>query len=165
MRKQHIQQDKTVQAAGNNGKPPVSRRDFLWRATMLGAGLAVQAPLTAMANGTDTARDAQDAQFAARRAKNKNKTGNTQNGPHVESHVHINQVGYLPNEAKRAVIPASAPIPGSAFSILDDDATPKVRYQSDLTPYLGMGAGTLPSLRHRGLRRVQPSRTLSPAPV
>ena len=44
---------------------------------------------------------------------------------HVEAHVHVNQVGYLPGESKRAVVPAFAPVPGGAFSIVDEDSTPK----------------------------------------
>lgn len=143
MKKQHIQRD-NIQAASHRGinqgtanKTNVSRRDFLWRATMLGAGLAAQAPISAMANGMDTARDAQDTHFITQRARGKNKSSATQTMPHVEAHVHLNQVGFLPNEGKRAVIPASAPIPGNAFSIIDDAAMPKVRYQAELTPYSG----------------------------
>ncbi len=51
---------------------------------------------------------------------------------HVDAHVHVNQVGYLPGEAKRAVIPAEGPIPGNAFAIIDDDVTPQIRYQGPL---------------------------------
>ena len=49
--------------------------------------------------------------------------------------VHINQVGFLPGEPKRAVIPATGPIPGNAFAIVDDDVTPEVRFTGTLTPY------------------------------
>lgn len=55
----------------------------------------------------------------------------------VEARVHINQVGFLPHEPKRAVIPATGAIVGNAFTIVDDDVTPQPRHTGKLQPYVG----------------------------
>jgi len=55
----------------------------------------------------------------------------------VDARVHINQVGFLPGERKRAVVPATGPIVGNAFTIVDDDVTPQTRYTGRLQPYAG----------------------------
>ena len=55
----------------------------------------------------------------------------------VEARVHINQVGFLPGEAKRAVIPATGAIVGNSFTVVDDDVTPQPRYSGKLQAYAG----------------------------
>jgi endoglucanase len=53
----------------------------------------------------------------------------------LEARVHINQVGFLPSEPKRAVVPASDAIPGNGFAIVDAGSHQKVWYTSDLIAY------------------------------
>lgn len=55
----------------------------------------------------------------------------------IEARVHINQVGFLPGEPKRAVIPATGAIVGNAFTIVDDDVTPQIRFTGKLQSYAG----------------------------
>ncbi len=49
------------------------------------------------------------------------------------AHIHLNQVGYLPTEAKRAIVAVSAPLPDNTFCLLDDDVTPAVRFRGTLS--------------------------------
>jgi endoglucanase len=58
-------------------------------------------------------------------------------GPRTEAYVHLNQVGFLPEEPKRAVIPATGPLRSYSFAIIDDDAIPQVRFQGHLTEFKG----------------------------
>jgi len=57
--------------------------------------------------------------------------------PRVDGRVHVNQVGYLPGEPKRVVIPAINAITGAGFCVLDDDVTPHIHYRGQLTRYGG----------------------------
>lgn len=65
----------------------------------------------------------------------------------AEARVHLNQVGYLPDEPKRAVVSAMTAIPGDSFCLLDDDVTPQIRFQGKLLAYrsdAGMKYGHYP---------------------
>ena len=53
----------------------------------------------------------------------------------VDVYVHVNQVGYLPGEPKRAVIAATGPILGNGFVLVDDAVVPTVRYRGTLTEH------------------------------
>ena len=53
----------------------------------------------------------------------------------IEAQVHVNQVGFLPSEPKRAVVPATEAIPGGAFTIVEDDARRAVRFSGELAEY------------------------------
>ncbi|MGI4791669.1 MAG: glycoside hydrolase family 9 protein [Janthinobacterium lividum] len=53
----------------------------------------------------------------------------------VDARIHLNQVGYLPTEPKRAVVPATGFILGNSFVIVDDDVIPTIRYRGILTEY------------------------------
>lgn len=55
----------------------------------------------------------------------------------VDARVHINQVGFLPTEPKRAVVPATGAIVGNTFTIVDDDVTPQPRFSGKLAAYSG----------------------------
>src|SRR5262249_16906138 len=46
-----------------------------------------------------------------------------------------NQVGYLPGDPKRAVIPASGPLSTVAFTVIDDAVAPQVRYAGKLVKH------------------------------
>lgn len=50
----------------------------------------------------------------------------------VEARIHINQVGFLPGEPKRAVVSATAAIPEGSYWIVDDSAPRAIRYTGDL---------------------------------
>ena len=114
----------------------VSRRDFLRRAALLGAGFLAHTQLApALYASENRPSSAFSAVPQTPYAYGKNRQGYLQTMAHVEARVHVNQVGYLPNETKRAVIPAYAPIPDNGFSIVDEDALPKVRYQGSLRAY------------------------------
>ncbi len=119
-------------------KSNVSRREFLRRAALSSAGIAAQSALSKAAFAGDSKprfASARAKRLSTANARGKNKQGVATPMPVVEAHIHLNQVGYLPNESKRAVIPAHGPIPGNSFSILDDDTMPKVRYQGELRRY------------------------------
>jgi hypothetical protein len=53
----------------------------------------------------------------------------------LEAHVHVNQLGYLPSEPKRAVVAASDAVPGGSFTIVDERAPHAVRYLGSLREY------------------------------
>ncbi|MCW3100878.1 MAG: glycoside hydrolase family 9 [Chthonomonadaceae bacterium] len=55
----------------------------------------------------------------------------------IDARVHINQVGFLPGEPKRAVISATGAIVGNSFTVVDDDVTPQPRYTGKLQAYAG----------------------------
>lgn len=59
----------------------------------------------------------------------------------VEVAIHLNQVGYLPTEVKRAVIPATGLVHGNSFSIVDEDVIPKIRFQAQLLDYGASSTG------------------------
>ena len=94
-----------------------SRRRFLQSAAAAGAGLL--APHRAAA-----AVDAHAPQTTAPAA-----------AEHIEARIHLNQIGFLPNEPKRAVVPATGAIHGGGFVIIDDAVVPAVRYRGTLTEY------------------------------
>ena len=54
----------------------------------------------------------------------------------VDARIHLNQVGFLPHEPKRAVVPATGAILGNSFVLVDDAVVPTVRYRGTLTEYL-----------------------------
>ncbi len=125
--------NKPARQAGN-----VSRREFLRRAALTGAIVTAQPILSGAAQADDpktriAAKRARRLATSNARAKNKKATAAYM--PPVEAHVHLNQVGYLPDESKRAIIPAHGPIPGNGFCLMDDDTMPKVRYRGELRPY------------------------------
>ncbi len=64
----------------------------------------------------------------------------------VEAHIRVNQVGYLPGEAKRAVLPALGVSPGSPFCILDDDITPEIRFRGTLQAFAADAMGSAQDL-------------------
>lgn len=53
----------------------------------------------------------------------------------VDVRVHVNQVGYLPGEPKRAVVAATGPILGNSFVLVDDAVVPTVRHRGSLTEW------------------------------
>ena len=97
-------------------KPRVNRRGFVQ--TAIGLGIGAAAPNPAVAERRILKPPA---------------------AKPVEAHVRVNQVGFLPNEPKRAVIAASGPIPGNKFYVVDDDVVPEVRFTGELTEYEGTG--------------------------
>jgi len=109
-----------------------SRRGFVTGSLGLGAGLLAG---TAWADGN--AKSAHPAKSGQAVALADRKPMTTASPPHhlIDARVHINQVGFLPGEPKRAVIPATGPIPGGAFVVVDDDVTPEIRFTGALTPY------------------------------
>ena len=98
----------------------VSRRKFLSGMAAAGVGLAVH---------KTAAAPAEEAPAVPR------VEGRPLERPFVDARVHLNQVGYLPHEPKRAVVPATGPIHGGAFVLVDDDVTPTVRHRGRLTEY------------------------------
>jgi hypothetical protein len=120
-----------------NTKNSVSRRDFLSRLGIAGAGLAgLVAADTVPAFAADN-RPIDDAATGAsrhHRAQVKEAPPSQPVGP-VDARIHINQAGYLPGEPKRVVISAMAPIPGNGFCLLNDDITRRVRCKGELKEY------------------------------
>src|SRR5947209_8687884 len=117
---------------GKQDNNPVTRRDFLRAAALASAGMSVPSVPANSALSTPAAvpdRNAGDP------AAVKRFPFPPPPGKRVEAHVHVNQVGYLSNEPKRAVIVATGPIPGNAFCIVDDDVTPQVYRRGPLTEY------------------------------
>ena len=53
----------------------------------------------------------------------------------IDVRIHLNQVGCLPHEPKRAIIAATGTILGGGFVVADDAVVPTVRYQGTLTDY------------------------------
>ncbi len=53
----------------------------------------------------------------------------------IDVRIHLNQIGCLPHEPKRAVIAATGPVLGGGFVIVDDAVVPTVRYRGTLTVY------------------------------
>ena len=53
----------------------------------------------------------------------------------VDVRIHLNQIGCLPHEPKRAVIAATGPVLGGSFVVVDDAVIPAVRYRGMLTEY------------------------------
>lgn len=49
--------------------------------------------------------------------------------------IHLNQIGCLPREPKRAVIAATGEVLGGGFVVVDDAVVPTVRYRGTLTEY------------------------------
>jgi len=52
----------------------------------------------------------------------------------VETHIHVNQVGFLPGEPKRALVPSTRAIP-ARFTIVDESAARTVRFSGELKEY------------------------------
>ena len=104
------------------------RRRFLVGSFGLGASLLTG---DAWADGKRTGRASSADPAAQRRASNTASPIRR----HVDARIHINQVGFLPGEPKRAVIPATGPVPGNAYAIVDDDVTPEIRFTGALTLY------------------------------
>lgn len=117
-----------------------SRRDFLARIAILGAGLMTQTGIAAIAQGhnappekgaeTNKAQVPEDPHNAPMQ-------GMKPAAPRVDGRLHVNQVGYLPGEAKRAVISAANAVTGTDFCVLDDDVTPHIHFRGQLTRYTG----------------------------
>lgn len=59
----------------------------------------------------------------------------------LDTHIRVNQVGFLPNEPKRAVVPATDVIPGNAFHVVDAKNTRLVTYSGSLTEYVSPDGG------------------------
>lgn len=120
----------------NHDAEGVSRRGFLQTLVTLGTGVTAMltGPENTSASTTNRALKFHKTSLAA-------STAHTQPilraGLQGEAHVHLNQVGYLPQEPKRAVVPSNAPIYGNAFCLIDDDSTPRIRYQGTLSEYQG----------------------------
>ena len=96
----------------------ISRRSFLGSALAVGAALASPA-------------EAQ-APFATAVQRPPDPFPRT---PHsVRSSIHVNQVGFLTAESKRAVVVATSKIPNLGFVVVDDAVTPRIRFKGMLTP-------------------------------
>jgi len=52
--------------------------------------------------------------------------------PAIDSRIYVNQAGYLANEPKIAVAPATGDLVGHPFMIVSDDVVPAVRFRSKL---------------------------------
>lgn len=57
------------------------------------------------------------------------------------SRIHLNQVGYLPEEPKRAVVPPAKPGAGKAFQVIEEQNS-TVHHSGELAPPKGPGADT-----------------------
>ncbi len=53
----------------------------------------------------------------------------------MDIRLHLNQIGCLPHEPKRAVIAATGTVLGGGFVVVDDAVVPTVRYRGSLTEY------------------------------
>lgn len=53
----------------------------------------------------------------------------------IDVRIHLNQVGCLPQEPKRAVVAATGAILGGGFVLVDDAVVPTVRYRGTLTEW------------------------------
>ncbi len=95
----------------------VSRRRFLQSAAAAGAGLLAPRGVAGAVDGYAPITPSPAA------------------SEHIEAQIHLNQIGFLPNEPKRAVVPATGAILGGSFVIIDDAVVPAVRYRGTLTEY------------------------------
>lgn len=107
----------------------LSRRDFLRHAALAGTVLSTLGiPLTTQAQSL----------YAASEFDYLSDDTSSQNGDTLitttpkRTPVLVNQVGYLPGEAKRAIVPAMESMDGSTFHIVDHD-TANVRHTGHLT--------------------------------
>ncbi len=114
----------------------VTRRGFLRGVASAGAGLALAAAAPP-ASAQDVPK--QDVPKVE---------GRPVPQPFVDAQVHLNQVGFLPQEPKRAVITATGPIHGSRFVLVDDDVIPTVRFAGALTPCEKAGAVPVAGVRY-----------------
>ena len=105
-------------------KKSVSRRKFLRGLAAAGAGLAAEGCTARLPRAS---AEAADSPKAERKPLER---------PYVDARVHLNQVGFLPHEPKRAVVPATGVIHGGGFTLVDDDVTPTVRHRGKLTEYI-----------------------------
>src|SRR5579859_5977953 len=110
-----------VRSRGGRGE---TRRDFLRRMGLLGAGLTAQAFVLNTAEMVSVAE--RRARYAA--AWGALPVAHARQYPHQEARIDLNQVGYLPHEPKRAVIAAGDNISGNGFSIVDADLPHRRRY-------------------------------------
>jgi len=117
------------------GENDLSRRGFLRGIVGVGAGLT--SAWAVPASGQPPAAPMPDSR--ANQSGAQNAPGSASAGPlpvkRSAARVYVNQVGYLPQEAKRAVIPADGPVAGSAFCLVADDVIPEVHYRGALTEY------------------------------
>lgn len=121
-----------------------TRRDFLQRLLVAGAGLASQAGIAADAEVRRHSGPEEEApQSMGRQTEPEAERGGVRapSSKQIEAYVRVNQCGYLPDESKRAVVPASAPVPGGSFCVIDDDVTPEIRYRGELVDF-GVGGDT-----------------------
>ncbi|HLV80932.1 MAG TPA: glycoside hydrolase family 9 protein, partial [Chthonomonadaceae bacterium] len=118
-----------------------SRRDFLGRIAILGAGLMTQAGMAALAQEHSAPAPPKglqkDEAHIPTDPNDAPMQGMKPSAPWVDGRVHVNQVGYLPGEPKRAVIPAANATTGAGFCVLDDDVTPHIHFRGQLTRYTG----------------------------
>ena len=137
--------DKAGQFNGNSQDCNVSRRQFLSGLAAFGVGtMASKVPIANVLKQDANTPDA--GQPEAVKGTRLRKSPPVR--PHIEAHVHVNQVGYLPEEPKRAVIAASGQIVGNAFTIVDDDVTPHVRYRGALISYQKAGKTSYGHFQH-----------------
>jgi endoglucanase len=114
----------------------LTRRDFLSRLGITGAGLAALATAAhATPDATDNGELSSVAGLGGRRPLQGGKTIPAQVGGRPEAHIQINQAGYLPDEPKRAVIPAMGEIAPNSFCLVDDHMTRRVHYKGELKEY------------------------------
>jgi len=115
---------------------PITRRALLRRAAALslpmlaGETMASEAAVPAPVKPTSSDADAPFFQ-----------------NPRVTAALLLNQVGYLPGDHKRAVIPASGPLATETFTVIDDTVAPQVRLRGNLTRHAwpsASGAGMPP---------------------
>src|SRR4051794_39655714 len=83
-------------------RPEVTRRDFLRRSLLMTTGVAVSSVLLSPteANSELLRPHRRKPSVSPACLKSKSKTVPVKMMPIVESHVHVNQVGYLPGEPK-----------------------------------------------------------------
>jgi endoglucanase len=116
----------------------LSRRDFLSRLGITGAGLAALATAADAAPGLTDNGDANKAgavNMHGHGAARGQHPVQPRSGGQVEARIHINQAGYLPGEPKRAVVAATDEIASRSFCLVDDNVTRRVHYRGELKAY------------------------------
>src|SRR5258708_4602910 len=120
----------------------ISRRQLILEAMAAGAGLAaggVAVAQTAAADSTEPG-DQPDSEESMIRSGSERIEPNAH--PELPAYIHLNQVGFLPRESKRALVPCTGPVESRVFVILDDDAIPTERYRGAL---IETGPGSEPA--------------------